>query len=161
MRTLGALAYIDNGQELLLLHRNKKENDVHAGKWIGVGGKFEFGESPEQCVVREIKEETGLIVQEMQMVGILTFPSFTPNQDWFVFVFRVTQFSGAVQPCSEGTLAWVPYDEVLALPTWEGDRLFLPWILEHKPFFSATFRYESEQLISHDVVFYEGDQRKQ
>ena len=110
MRTLGALAYIDNGQELLLLHRNKKENDVHAGKWIGVGGKFEFGESPEQCVVREIKEETGLIVQEMQMVGILTFPSFTPNQDWFVFVFRVTQFSGAVQPCSEGTLAWVPYD---------------------------------------------------
>ena len=135
MPKLATICYIDNGHSLLLLHRNKKPNDVHEGKWIGVGGKLEAGESPEECVIREAKEETG--------------------HDWYTYVFRARHFEGQVIDCNEGTLEWVPYDQVLSRPSWEGDHIFLTWILEQKPFFSAKFSYSQDnRLLDHDVIFY-------
>lgn len=155
MVKLATICYIDNGKEFLLLHRNKKPNDVHEGKWIGVGGKFEAGETPEECARREIFEETGLIAKDLDLQGVITFPEFTPENDWYTYVFRVTDFEGQVKECDEGTLEWVPYDQILEKPTWEGDVAFLSWILEGKPFFSAKFSYVDNILTDQSVVFYE------
>lgn len=156
MVKLATICYVDNGKEFLLLHRNKKENDVHAGKWIGVGGKFEAGETPEECAKREILEETGLKAKDLRLKGVITFPEFTPENDWYTYVFRVTDFEGDVsEDCPEGDLQWVPYDEVLSKPTWEGDLIFLEWILGNKPFFSAKFTYVDNTYQGHEVIFYE------
>ena len=105
----------DNGKEFLMLHRNKKPNDVHEGKWIGVGGKLERGETPQECAAREIFEETGLRAKPV-LKGIITFPEFTPDLDWYTYVFKVTDFEGELIECNEGTLEWVPYDQVLSKP---------------------------------------------
>ncbi|MET3558015.1 8-oxo-dGTP diphosphatase [Streptococcus rupicaprae] len=156
MVKLATICYVDNGEALLLLHRNKKENDVHAGKWIGVGGKFEAGESPEECAKREIFEETGLTATKLALKGVITFPEFTPENDWYTYVFRVTEFEGELTvDCPEGDLEWVPYDQVLLKPTWEGDLTFLSWLLEDKPFFSAKFSYQNNLLKGQSVIFYE------
>lgn len=155
MATLATICYLDNGREFLMLHRNKKENDVHHGKWIGVGGKIEQGETPEECARREIFEETGLVAHSLLLKGIITFPHFTPNEDWYAYVFCVRDFSGEMlASCPEGELHWVAYDQVLKKPTWEGDRVFLSWLLEGAPFFSAKFSYEGERCLGHQVVFY-------
>lgn len=152
---LATICYIDNGCELLLLHRNKKPNDVHQGKWISVGGKLEKGETPEECAKREIFEETGLTVLDMDFSGIITFPEFTPGNDWYTYVFKVTKFEGQViEDSPEGTLEWVPYDQVLSKPTWEGDYEMFKWILDDVPFFSAKMTYENEKLIEKQVTFY-------
>lgn len=153
MVKLATICYLDNGKELLLLHRNKKKQDVHAGKWIGVGGKLEAGETPQECAVREIFEETGLRANPI-LKGIITFPEFTPDHDWYTYVFTATEFEGELSECDEGTLEWVPYEEVLSKPTWEGDRTFLSWLLENKPFFSAKFSYEGDRLVDSHVDFY-------
>lgn len=159
MVKLATICYIDNGNELLLLHRNKKKNDVHEGKWISVGGKLEAGETPDECAKREILEETGLVVKSMDFKGVITFPDFTPGDDWYTYVFKVTEFSGQVIDCVEGTLEWVSYDEVLNKPTWEGDYELFKWILEDRPFFSAKFVYGSNQeLLERQVTFYEQNQ---
>lgn len=156
MPKLATICYVDNGKEFLLLHRNKKPNDVHAGKWIGVGGKFEPGESPEECAKREILEETGLTATDLQLKGVITFPEFTPENDWYTYVFRVTDFEGEVRrDCPEGDLEWVPYEEILYKPTWEGDLIFLKWILDQEPFFSAKFTYKDNTYQNHEVVFYD------
>lgn len=157
MVQLATICYVDNGQQLLMLYRNKKPNDVHEGKWIGVGGKIEHGETPDECAIREIYEETGLIVKDIRLQGIITFPEFTPNKDWYTYVFRVTDFEGElVAECDEGTLEWVNYEDVLNKPTWEGDLVFLEWILSHKPFFSAKFRYDDKgNFLDYGVRFYE------
>ena len=152
---LATICYLDDGENFLMLHRNKKPNDVHQGKWIGVGGKLEAGESPEEGARREILEETGLAVEKLQMIGTITFPEFTPDTDWYTFVFRVREFTGVLGPCDEGTLEWVPYDQVLSKPTWEGDLQFLSWILEEAPFFSAKMSYKDFALIDSQVVFYQ------
>ena len=154
MVQLATICYIDNGREFLMLYRNKKPNDVHAGKWIGVGGKLERGETPQECAAREILEETGLKAKPV-LKGIITFPEFTPDLDWYTYVFRARHFEGQVIDCNEGTLEWVPYDQVLSRPSWEGDHIFLTWILEQKPFFSAKFSYSQDnRLLNHDVIFY-------
>lgn len=154
--TLATICYIDNGHSLLLMHRNKKPHDVHEGKWISVGGKLEKGETPDECARREIFEETGLIVKEMAFKGMITFPDFTPDTDWYTYVFKVTDFEGQVkQDCVEGTLEWVPYDQVLSKPTWEGDYEIFKWILEDAPFFSAKFTYEDGTLMERTVTFYD------
>ena len=154
-KQLATICYIDNGRELLLLHRNKKPNDVHEGKWISVGGKMEAGETPQSCAVREIFEETGLRVEAMTFSGMVTFPNFTPETDWYTYVFKVTAFSGQVIDCDEGTLEWVPYDQVMKKPTWAGDYQLFEWILSGKPFFSASFTYNDQQeLIDQSVDFY-------
>lgn len=152
---LATICYLDNGEGFLLLHRNKKPNDVHAGKWIGVGGKFEAGESPEECARREIAEETGFLATNLILKGVVTFPDFTPEEDWYTYIFRVTGFEGELMDCAEGTLEWVPYHQILEKPTWEGDAFFLSWLLEDRPFFSAKFTYKDNQLQDHSVVFYE------
>ena len=154
MPQLATICYIDNGKEFLMLHRNKKPNDVHEGKWIGVGGKLERGETPQECAAREIFEETGLRAKPV-LKGIITFPEFTPDLDRYTYVFKVTDFEGELIECNEGTLEWVPYDQVLSKPTWEGDHTFVEWLLEDKPFFSAMFRYDGDRLLESHVDFYE------
>lgn len=152
---LATLCYIDSDQSYLLLHRNKKEKDIHKNKWIGVGGKFEKGETPQECVKREVYEETGLTITNPRMCGFIMFPEFDGVNDWGVFVFKATQFSGELIHSKEGTLEWVPYAEVLNKPTWEGDHLFLTWLLEDKPFFSAKMTYVNQRLVDYTVEFQE------
>lgn len=155
MVKLATICYIDRGDALLLMHRNKKPNDVHQGKWISVGGKLEVGESPEDCAVREIYEETGLEVKAMRLAGVITFPDFTPGDDWYTYVFRVTAFEGELNlDCPEGTLEWVPYDQVLNKPTWEGDYEMFRWIIEQRPFFSAKLTYDRQQRLVDQVVHF-------
>lgn len=159
MTKQATICYIDNGKELLLMLRNKKPNDVHMGKWISVGGKLEAGETPEECAIREIYEETHLRVKQMDFRGMVTFPEFTPGHDWYTYVFKVTAFEGELisdQDSREGTLAWVPYDQVLSKPTWQGDYELFKWILEDSPFFSAKFSYDKTgKLVDKQVTFYE------
>ena len=150
---LATLCYVRHNGQTLMLYRNKKENDVHEGKWNGLGGKLEAGESPEECAIREVKEESGLIVSNPRLRGILTFPLFTPNDDWYVFLFQFNGYDGELIESPEGELAWVDDDKVLDLNLWEGDRYFLKWLYEGK-FFSAKFNYRSGRLIDHQVHFY-------
>lgn len=154
MKTVAAtLCYVRSDGRTLMLHRNKKEGDVHLGKWNGLGGKLDPGESPEECVVREIREESGLTLLEPRLRGILTFPAFKPGEDWLVFVYTATRFEGKLGACPEGDLEWVEDAHLLELPLWEGDRIFLPW-LEWGRFFSGKFVYRDGALVSHEVSFY-------
>lgn len=137
-----------------MVHRNKKENDMHEGKWNGLGGKFEPGETPEECAIREIREETGLELRNPVLRGFLTFPGFSNDEDWYVFVFTGTEFEGELIDSPEGDLAWIPDSEIADLPLWEGDRYFLKWIEEGR-FFSAKFTYRNNKLLDHSVVFHD------
>ncbi len=157
MVKLATICYIDNGEQLLMLHRNKQVGDIHQDKWVSVGGKFEAGETPEQCAMREIREETGLEALNLELCGVITFPDFRHDgEDWYSFVYRVREFRGElIDDCPEGTLKWVDYNQVMELPTWEGDYIFLRWVLEEAPFFSAYFEYDvTGQLVANDVTFY-------
>ena len=151
---LSTLCYIEKDNKILLLHRTKKQNDEHEGKWIGVGGKFENGETPEECVEREVKEETGLTIKNPSLRGIMTFPNFKKDTDCYVFLFTVNEFQGELIECDEGELKWIPKSKVLDMPTWEGDLIFLRWLLDKKSFFSAKFVYENNKLQDHNVKFY-------
>ncbi|QTU83241.1 8-oxo-dGTP diphosphatase [Carnobacteriaceae bacterium zg-C25] len=150
---LATLCYIDNGREYLLLHRNKKEQDIHHGKWIGVGGKFEAGETPQECVVREVFEETGLTIQNPDLKGFIMFPKFDGTNDWGVFVFVAKTFTGHLIQSDEGDLEWVAYHHVLDKPTWKGDTLFLKWLLTDQSFFSAKIIYENGEFVTYSVDF--------
>ena len=142
------LCYIqnDNGQTLLL-HRVKKENDLNKDKWIGVGGKFEDKESPEDCLLREVKEETGLTLTSYKYRGIVTFISDVWETE-YMHLFTADKFTGTIITCSEGTLEWVDNDILYSLPTWEGDRIFLELIRKDAPFFSLKLEYQGEALVS-------------
>ena len=137
----------------MMLHRNKKPGDIHLGKWNGLGGKFDAGESPEECVVREIREESGLTIADPRLRGVLTFPAFKNGEDWLVFVYTATRFEGNLIACAEGDLEWVEDARLATLPLWEGDRIFLPW-LEQDRFFSGKFTYHDGCLAGHEVAFY-------
>ena len=150
---IATLCYVRHQGKTLMLFRNKKKNDVHEGKWNGLGGKLEPGESPEECAIREVKEESGLHVESPELRGVLTFPEFTPGHDWYVFVYEFNGFSGTISDCDEGELKWVPDDEILSLVLWEGDQYFLKWFYEGR-FFSAKFSYLEGKLVDHFVVFY-------
>ncbi len=123
------------------------------GKWNGLGGKLDAGESPEDCVVRELREESGLTVLAPRLRGMLTFPAFKPGEDWLVFVYTADRFEGELGPCAEGDLEWVPDAKIASLPLWEGDKIFLPW-LDGDKFFSGKFVYRDGRLVSHDASFY-------
>ncbi|MCY6371722.1 8-oxo-dGTP diphosphatase [Clostridium ganghwense] len=151
---LGTLCYIEKDNKILLLHRVKKENDIHEGKWIGVGGKVEQGETPEECVIREVKEETGLTIEKPALRGVMTFPKFKDDEDWYVFLFTADECEGELIECNEGNLKWVEKSKVLDMPTWEGDKIFIKWILENRNFFSAKFIYEKGELVDYDAVFH-------
>jgi 8-oxo-dGTP diphosphatase len=153
---LATLCYVKKNGKTLMIHRNKKQNDVHAGKWNGLGGKVEPGETPEECVIREIFEESGLRIRNPRLSGLITFPKFAHGEDWYAYVFIAREFSGELIDSPEGQLAWVEDNKLMDLPFWEGDYIFLPW-LEDNRFFSAKFSYRDGQLIDHSVVFYPCD----
>jgi len=138
------LCYLDMGGKTLMLHRVKKKNDVNHDKWIGIGGKFEHGESPEECMLREFKEETGLVLKEWAYRGIVTFVS----ESWceYMHLFTATQVKGSMRECDEGTLEWVDWDRITELPIWEGDKIFLRLLRERESFFSLKLTYEGERL---------------
>jgi 8-oxo-dGTP diphosphatase len=150
---LATLCYIKRDDQTLMVHRNKKPNDIHAGKWNGLGGKFEPGETPEECVVREVREESGLEIVDPRLQGLVMFPGFK-GADWYVFVFTATNFTGDLIPSPEGDLCWVPDEELESLPLWPSDHIFLPWLKEEK-FFSAKFMYEGDKYLSYEVRLYQ------
>lgn len=151
---LATLCYLKNDGKTLMMHRVNKDNDVHEGKWNGLGGKFEPGETPEQCVQREVREEAGVEILEKKLEGLLTFPQFTDDCDWYVFVFTSTDFEGQpYEESREGNLKWIDDDKLFDLNLWEGDRYFLRW-LEDPAFFSACFVYEDGELSNYDSNFY-------
>lgn len=143
---LTTLCYIERDGAYLMLHRTKKENDQSHDKWLGVGGKFEEDESPEECMLREVKEETGLTLTEYAFRGIVTFVS----DEWeteYMHLFTATGYEGAIGACDEGTLEWIPKDEVPKLNLWEGDRLFLQRLLGSRDFFSLKVVYQGDHLV--------------
>ena len=152
---LATLCYIKKDGKTLMLHRTKKENDIHEGKWVGVGGKIEKGESPEECAVREVFEETGLKEEELKLRGLLTFPDFNNSEDWYGYLYVVEKFSGEIIESPEGDLKWVEDSKLFELDMWEGDELFMRWMMEDR-MFSAKFVYdENEKMKDYSVTFYD------
>ena len=152
---LATICYIKKDNKTLMLHRTKKENDMHEGKWVGGGGKLEKGESPEECAKREIFEETGLVVKELKLRGLLTFPSFNDDEDWYGYLYVVEKFSGELIDSPEGELKWIDDNKLFDLEMWNGDEIFMRWMLE-KNMFSAKFVYDAEEnLVDYSVSFYE------
>ena len=141
------LCYIHNDRgQTLLLHRVKKENDLNQDKWIGVGGKFLDKESPEECLLREVKEETGLTLTAYRYRGIVTFVSAVWETE-YMHLFTADGFTGELADCEEGVLEWVDDARVPALPTWEGDRIFLQLLDKDMPFFSLKLEYDAEEKL--------------
>ena len=152
MIILATLCYVKRDGYTLMLYRNKKANDIHEGKWNGLGGKFEDGETPEECVRREVKEESGLVIQDPRLHGLIMFPNFKGN-DWYVFVFTATEFSGHQIDSPEGQLEWIKDEELTKLNLWESDHIFFLSI-ERGEFFSAKFIYEGDKMHRYEVIFH-------
>lgn len=151
---LATLCYVKKNNKTLMIHRTKKLNDMHEGKWNGLGGKFEQGESPEDCVIREIKEESGLDIINPRLVGFLTFPKFDKQErDWYVFVYIAEKSTGELIESPEGDLEWIDDDKIFQLNLWESDYKFIKWINEKK-FFSAKFVFKGEKVIDYNVWFH-------
>ena len=148
---LTTLCYIERDGQVLMLHRVKKAGDENAGKWIGIGGHLEADESPEECVLREIREETGLAVTGLRLRGILTFilPAWG-NELTFLYTARTE--AEALPECAEGVLEWVPFEKVDALPLWEGDRVFLPLLRARQDCFSLKLIYDGEDRFLGSVL---------
>ena len=143
---LTSLCYLEKDGCYLVLHRTKKEHDENGDKGIGVGGKFEPGESPLECVQREVKEETGLTMTNPRFRGIVTFVS----DEWgteYMHLFTCTEFTGTLTDCDEGELVWLPKGELLTKKMWAGDRIFLKALDERSDFFSLKLRYRGEELV--------------
>lgn len=140
------LCYIEKDGRYLMLHRVKKENDMNKDKWLGIGGHFEDGESPEECLCREVSEETGLRLTEYRLRGIITFVS-DRWQTEYMFLYTATGYEGDIGECSEGALEWVDKSAVYSLPIWEGDRIFFRLLEQEEPFFSLKLQYKGEKLI--------------
>ncbi len=141
------LCYIEKDGKYLMLHRVKKVNDLNQDKWIGIGGKFEDKESPEECMLREAFEETGLTLINPEYRGLLTFVSNKwPTE--YIHLFYANNFKGDLKECDEGNLEWVNIKDIYSLPLWQGDKIFLKLIEEKVPFFSLKLQYEGETLIN-------------
>ncbi|MCI8826146.1 MAG: 8-oxo-dGTP diphosphatase [Lachnospiraceae bacterium] len=143
---LTTICYIEKDEKYLMLHRTKKENDQSHDKWLGVGGKFEENESPDECVVREVKEETGLTLLSYKLRGVMTFVSNIWETE-YMFIYTADRFEGELTECSEGELLWVEKSKVPDLNLWEGDILFLKKLMEDSEFFTIKVQYQGEKLI--------------
>lgn len=148
---LATLCYIRRDGKTLMLC-STKENHFKKDIWNGLGGKFERNETPEECVAREVKEESGLIINNPKLCGFITFPE-QEGEDWYVFVFSADKFKGKLVQSPEGKLEWISNEKIMDLNVSEGDKIFMPWIFENK-FFSAKFIYKNGELKTHEVVFY-------
>ncbi len=143
---LTTLCYIEQEQKYLMMHRVKKAHDVNHDKWIGVGGHFEADETPEECLLREVKEETGLTLENYRLRGVITFLC-DHWQTEYMFLFTADQFSGELTDCDEGTLEWIRKEDVYKLPIWEGDKIFFRLLEEREEFFSLKLRYIGDELV--------------
>ena len=139
------LCYIEKDGKYLMLHRIKKKNDLNHDKWIGVGGKFIDKESPEDCLIREALEETGLTLTDYEYRGIVTFISDMYETE-YMHLFKATGFSGQIKECDEGVLEWIEKDKLRSIPQWEGDKIFLDLLDKDVPFFSLKLQYEGDVL---------------
>ena len=142
---LTTLCYVEKDEQYLMLHRISKKNDVNKDKWIGIGGHFEDGESPEECLLREAKEETGLTLTAWKFLGIVTFIAngWPPE---YMCLYTADGFTGEMISCTEGTLEWVPKSELMNLNLWEGDKIFLKLMAQDAPFFSLKLMYDGDTL---------------
>lgn len=140
------LCYLVKDGKVLMLHRVKKKNDINHDKWIGIGGKFEPEEAPEECILREAKEETGLTLTSWRCRGVVTFLQ-EGGEGEYMYLFTADDFTGELIECDEGDLQWVSLDFLDALPTWEGDRIFLDLLWKDAPFFLLTLRYQGDRLV--------------
>lgn len=140
------LCYIEKEDSYLMMHRVKKVNDINKDKWVGVGGHFEEGESPEECLLREVREETGLILTSFRLRGIVTFSTDVYPTE-YMFLYTADSYEGEMIECNEGNLEWVKKSGVYNLPIWEGDKLFFRLLEEEVPVFSLKLRYEGDELV--------------
>lgn len=152
MRNL-TVCYIEKDNKYLMLHRTKKNNDVNKDKWIGVGGKIEDKESPEECIVREVKEETGLTLLNYKLRCIITFTS-TVAETEYIYVFTSNKFTGEIIECNEGDLEWVEKSKIDNLNVWEGDKIFHKKILNDEGFFTLKVDYDENKLIGYKINNY-------
>lgn len=150
---LSTLCYIEKDNQYLMLHRTKKKNDINKDKWIGIGGKFEQNESPEECIIREVKEETGLHLKSYRLRCIVTYIS-TKWETEYMYVFTSDDFEGNIIECNEGDLQWVNKDEVTKLNTWEGDKIFIEKMQKDKNFFTVKFEYDGDKLLGYALKEY-------
>ncbi len=144
------MCYLERDEKYLMLHRIKEKDDINQGKWLGVGGHFEGSESPEECVRREIWEETGLTATAWQFRGMVTFV-LDDNPPEYIHIFTCTDWTGTMHDTDEGVLEWIPKEEVPHLNLWEGDRIFLKLLLEDAPFFSLKMIYQGDKLVHTDL----------
>lgn len=147
------LCYIEKEDSYLMLHRVKKKNDMNQDKWLGVGGKMEERESPEECLLREVKEETGLTLKEYQYRGFITFVS----KQWeteYMHLFTATEYEGEIKECDEGKLEWVPKAQIEQLNLWEGDKIFFRLLQEYDGFFTLKLCYAEDSLLSYKIAKY-------
>lgn len=150
---LSTVCYIEKDGKYLMLHRTKKENDINKDKWIGIGGKFENEESPEECIVREVKEETGLTLNNYKLRCIATYVSTTWETE-YMYVFTSDDFTGELIECNEGDLQWISKDKVTELNIWEGDKIFLEKIKNDNSFFTIKLNYDGENLVKYNLKEY-------
>ena len=141
------LCYITQGDQVLMLHRVKKENDLNKDKWIGIGGKFLPEESPEECLLREAKEDTGLTLTSWKCRGVITFLTNGPWDGEYMYLFTADGFEGELTSCDEGELQWVERNFLDSLPKWEGDQIFLDLLWQDAPFFLLKLRYDDDTLV--------------
>lgn len=147
---LTTICYIIKDDQVLMLHRVKKENDMNANKWIGVGGKIEEGESPKECILREVYEETGLTLNDVTLKSVVTF-NFAKYDNELMFVYIAKEFTGAIKECNEGVLKWIPIAKINQLKLWEGDQYFLKHIFNNDDVQEIKLVYDLENhLISHE-----------
>lgn len=153
---LTTLCYIEKDDKYLMLHRVKKEHDLNHDKWVGVGGKFEPDETPEECMLREVREETGLTLTKYRFRAILTFLS----DEWeteYIHLYTASEFTGTLSECDEGNLEWIPKSEIYNLQLWEGDKIFFRLLRETEDFFSLKLCYEGEKLVETKLTQYPED----
>lgn len=150
---LTTICYIEKDEKYLMLHRTKKKNDMNQGKWLGIGGKFEENETPEECIIREVKEETGLTLKSYKLRGIVTYIS-NQYETEYMYIFTSNDFEGKLIECNEGDLKWIPINELLNLKMWEGDPIFLKKLQENDKFFTVKFIYNGDKLIKYDLKTY-------